>query len=185
MGIFNLSGDKIIHQSIFITSMVDDLTFKRAARTKPIHFLTKPFNDIQLQRSIELSIQPLENSATETLKSDYKTWTEDILLDNHIYIKNRQKLEKVAIMNILYLEADGHYCQVHTVEKKYLVRLSMNDLAKKLPTELFFQTHRSFLVNLKKIQSVDLQDSVVVLPKGHIPLSKRNREVLLKKLDWI
>lgn len=113
----------------------------------------------------QISIQQLGKSQKEVTKSDYKIWTKDILSDQHIYIKNRQKLEKVAILNILYLEADGHYCQVHTMEKKYLVRLSMNDLSKRLPTELFFQSHRSFLVNMRKIQSVDLQDSIVILAK--------------------
>ena len=167
---------------IFITSMMDDLTFNRATRANPINFLNKPFNDLQLQRSIELSIRQL-NSVTKIDAT--QDWEEDIYFEDFFYIKNRHKLDKVAVADVLYLEADGHYCFIHTKDKRHLVRISMTDLASRLVTASFLQTHRSFLVNLKKIQSVDLQDSVVVVEGKHIPVSKRNREILLKKLDWI
>lgn len=167
---------------IFITSMMDDLTFNRATRANPINFLNKPFNDFQLQRSIELSIRQLISlskvDATEN-------WEEDIYFEDFFYIKNRHKLDKVAISDVLYLEADGHYCFIHTTEKRHLVRISMIELAKRLKNASFIQTHRSYLVNYKKIQSVDLQDSVLNIGDKQVPVSKRNREVLLKKLDWI
>lgn len=167
---------------IFITSMMDDLTFNRATRTNPINFLNKPFNDIQLQRAIELSIRQL-NSTVKIDKTE--NWEADIYFEDFFYIKNRHKLEKVAISDVLYLEADGHYCLIHTTEKRHLVRMSMMDLAKRLTATSFFQTHRSYLVNFRKISSVDLQDSVVIIGDKQIPVSKRNRETLLKKLDWI
>lgn len=179
---------------IFITSMRDDLTFNRAARNKPIAFLTKPFDNLQLQRTIELVYRQLaerENIANEpTVVKDSdaidadSSWG-DILFREEFFIKTRQKLVKVSINDVVFLEADGHYCQIHTEASKYLVRLSMSNLMKRLPQELFFQTHRSFLVNLKKVSSVDLQESVVMLGKKQVALSKRNREALEKKLNWI
>lgn len=98
--------------------MQDDLTFKRAARTNPIHFITKPFSDLQLQRSIELSVRNLANAQEEN-------WENDLVFKDHLFIKVRHKLEKIAIDSILFVEADGRYCQICTEEKKYLVRLSL------------------------------------------------------------
>ncbi len=61
----------------------------------------------------------------------------------------------------------------------------MNELLKKLPEEKFFQTHRSFYIQLEKISSIDLEESVAIINEKQIPLSKRNRDALIKKLDWI
>ncbi len=173
---------------IFITSMQDDLTFKRASRTNPLNFLVKPFNDLQLQRTIELTVKKL--SQPKDLEHDFSKkentdWENDFLFESHFFIKTRQRLEKVAVADVLYLEADGHYCQVHTEDKKYIVRTSMTELAKRLPDDSFLQTHRSFLVNTTKVNSVDLQESVIILGKKQVPMSKRSREIVLKRLDWI
>ncbi len=186
----------LIHQQkfipiIFITSMQDDLTFARASRTNPVNFLLKPFNDIQLQRSIELTVQQL-NQQTTSSESDKTTnkqteaeWENDFLFADHFFIKTRQQLEKLAVNDVIYLEADGHYCRVHTHSKKFLVRMSMVELLKRLPAKDFVQTHRSYLVNINKVESVDLKENEVILAKHRIPLSKRNRDPFLKKLDWI
>lgn len=172
-----------IHQDfdipiIFITSLQDDLTFKRAARTNPIHFITKPFSDLQLQRSIELSIRNLA-------KQEEENWETDLVFKNHLFIKVRHKLEKISIEAILFVEADGRYCQICTEEKKYLVRLSLQELTGMLPAASFIQVHRSYLVNASKILNIDLQDSFVQIKQHQVPLSKRHRELLLKKLNWI
>jgi len=177
---------------IFITSLQDDLTFSRASRTNPINFLVKPFNDLQLQRMIELTVKKLsqlENSVPDnppkTLPQDEEIWDNDFLFKDHFFIKTRQQLEKVATREVLFLEADGHYCQVHTPKKKFLVRLPMLELFNRLPKDLFLQTHRSFFVNIEKVDSVDLQDSVIIIGEKQVPLSKRNRAIVLKKLNWI
>lgn len=51
---------------IFITSLADDMTFNRIKRTQPNGFLLKPFNEILLQRSIELVVDQLSESEKET-----------------------------------------------------------------------------------------------------------------------
>lgn len=165
---------------IFITSLLDDLTFNRAARAKPIYFINKPFSDIQLQRSIELTIRQLDAQANEP-----QEWEQDVIFKEHLFIKVRQKLEKVAIKDIVYLEAEGRYCQIFTEEKKYLVRLSLQECLALLPPNNFLQTHRSYLVNAEKIRNIDLQDNLIQINKYQVPLSKRHREVLLKKLNWL
>lgn len=169
---------------IFITSLQDDLTFSRASRTNPVNFLLKPFSQVQLQRTIELTVQKLEQE-TSSLKEENTEWESDFLFQEHFFIKTRQKLEKVAIENVLFLESDGHYTQVHTEQKKFLVRIALSKLVLRLPEELFAQTHRSFFINIKKVQSIDLEESLISLGEKSVPLSKRNREEFLKRLNWI
>lgn len=169
---------------IFVTSMSDDLTFNRASRTNPVSFITKPFNEVQLQRTIELTIQQLNRSQSAPSKKE-ETWVKDLLFQNSFYIKWRQKLEKIEVEEVLYLKADGHYCEIYVLDRKFVVHSSMSELAARLPPNQFIQTHRSYLVNKQKIKSVDLQDSVILIENYQVPLSTRNREKLLKELDWI
>ena len=156
---------------IFITSLTDDLTFKRAARTNPLNFIIKPFNELQLQRTIELTVKKLDSNTMDIPTESNYDWESDFFFQNHFFIKTRQRLEKVEVEQVLYLEADKNYCQVHTAEKKFLVRMASKELLKKLPLNLFIQTHRSFWVNIKKVDSIDLQDSVLILGNKQIPLS--------------
>ncbi len=166
---------------LFITSNHDDSTFRRVSRISPEGMITKPFTDIQLQRSIEL-IFTKKKKEKETETSPDVSWSsgEDV-----IFIKSMGKLNKVNINDIFYLEADGRYVQVHLIDKKYLVRISMKDFVQKLNPKQFMQTHRQFVVNVKKIKSIDLENSVVILESMHIPVSRREKDNLLNGLDWL
>ena len=158
---------------IFITSMHDDLTFKRATRMKPAGFLVKPFQALQLKRSMELVISQLPPVANQT---------ELNIQNDQFFIKNRQKLERVRVRDILFLKADGRYTEIHTPEKRYLLRSPLQQLLLQLGDYNFIATHRSYAVNPKHIDSIDLEDSVVILGAAQVPISKRYREGVLKAL---
>ena len=171
---------------IFVTSMTDNLTFNRASRTNPIGFIIKPFNEAQLQRTIELTVQQLNQIPSIPPKEEKEeVWDKNILFQDSFYIKWRQKLEKIEVADVLYLKADGHYCEIYVLDRKFIVHSSINELAARLPPKQFIQTHRSYLVNKQKIKSVDLQDSVILIDNYQVPVSTRNKEKLLKELDWI
>lgn len=164
---------------IFITSMEDDLTFKRASRSKPLGFLVKPVKDIQLQRSIELAIRKLESQGSTPETYD------DTLADEAFFIKNRQKLEKVWIKDLLYIEAEGRYTKLVKSDKKYLLRRPFQEVLDRLQSHNFTQTHRSFALNLKQVTSVDLEDYLIHLGEHHVPLSKRNKDDFIHKLKLL
>lgn len=187
-----LIQEKRLIPIIFITSLQDDLTFKRASRTGPLNFLVKPFNQLQLQRTIELTVRKLTDSssiasttnAAPAAAAKKQEWKSDFLFQEHFFIKTRQQLEKVAIADVLYLEADGHYCLVHTEQRKFLVHQAMTELAARLPNN-FINTHRSYLVNLARITAVDVQDNIVKLGTHQVPMSRRSKDSVLERLDWI
>lgn len=177
-------ADKI-HQTrnipiLFITSLEDDRTFKRAKRTNPIGFLAKPFNEIQLRRTVELIINQLENKTEKTDDSE-----ETVFQKDHFFIKNNQQLEKVFFNDIVYLEADGRYTKVITKKKKHLLRTSLQDLIARLGKQQFVQTHRSYALNLKLVTNVDLFEYMVYLGDFHVPLSKRSKDNFLKLLEVV
>lgn len=177
---------EMIHQKhtipvIFITSLQDDLTFNRASRTEAINFLVKPFNELQLQRSIELAIKKL---VTSSVSQEVDDWEEYLLFKEQFFVKHRNRLEKIVLSDILYFEMDGHYCTLHLLERKYLLRMSLTKLLAHLPKDQFLQTHRSYIVNKAKIDAVDLRDSMLQLGGKVIPLSKRYKNVVIEAIGY-
>lgn len=165
--------------AIFITSFTDKETFVRAKQENPYAYLSKPFNAHDLQRTIELAIN-------SHVKEESQSWDEDIAFQGAFFIKNRHKLEKVTIDEILYLEVEDKYSTVFTDKgKKYVLRMSMGEVQKKLPEKTFFRTHRKYSVNLTKVKSIDLQESMLYLGDVPIPISRSNKEELIKRMDWM
>ena len=177
----------MIHQQwkipvIFISSLQDDYTFRRLQRTNPVSFILKPFSEIQLKRTVQLVVEQLNTVTNEVFEI-----TENIekKSNDYIFIKRKKQLEKVKISDIFYIEADGKYAQIYMIDKKYLVRMSQKEVMNRLNSNQFIQTHRSFVVNMEKIKSVDLQDSVIILDNMHVPISRREREMVLERLDTL
>ena len=67
----------------------------------------------------------------------------------------------------------------------FLVRMSLREIMNLLNSSKFIQTHRSFIVNMDKIKSVDLEDYMIVLENMQIPISRREREVVLDRLTTL
>ncbi len=165
---------------VFITSLQDDETFARAQQTHPAAFIIKPFDELQLQRSIELAVAQMAQSTETTFESN------DLVLRDCLFIKVREKLEKVRFDEILYAEADDRYSELYTTAgRRFVVRMALSQLEEKLPVRQFARTHRSFLINLNQIQSVDLQENFIQIKGKSIPLSKGYRGQVLERLEQL
>ena len=165
---------------IFVTSYSDEATFERVKRVNPYAFITKPFDADNLQRTIELAL----NSSGK--KENSEEWSSDVLFKDSIFIKNRSRIEKLPIDEILYLEVEDRYSTVYTEGgKKFVLRMSIGDLQEKLPTDAIVRTHRKYSVNLSKITSIDVQDNLIYIGEVSIPISRSYKEVLLEKLQWM
>lgn len=94
----------------------------------------------------------------------------------------------ISVNDIIYCESLDHNLTVHTTQRCHTARTSLSDITSQLPSEDFAQPHKSFLINLKYVQSVDA--NCVTLAWGNnseiIPLSKGKRKLFIQKLgDYI
>ncbi len=168
---------------VFVTSLTDNETFARARSLRPVAFILKPFDTLQLQRAIELAVSQLE-ADPQPAPEPFSQY--DLVLPDCLFIKVRSKLEKVPLGEILYIEADGRYAMVHTLAgRKYAIRISLTEMLAKLPGKQFAQSHRSYVVNLSCLQQLDLQEMTVLVGGQTIPLSKSHRDDLLARLDQV
>ena len=169
---------------IYLTANADEAHFNRAKSTHPHAFISKPFKKLDLQRAIELTVDRLQQETKETV--DNKSSKSDIspfLLSDCIFVRHNEKMVKVDIQNILYIEAERNYCRIYSKGKEYLLVMTLKDMDEKLPNKHFLRVHRSFIVNLSQID--EIATSHIVIAKKAIPVSKSLKEELLKRLQTI
>ncbi len=166
---------------IYLTANADDAHFNKAKATNPHAFISKPFKKLDLQHAIELVIskQDLKHNATKTVEDNPSPF----ILSDSIFVRHHEKMVKVDIKDIHYIEAERNYCRIHSKSKEYLLVITLKDLDEKLPEMHFLRIHRSFIINISHIDEV--ATSHVVIAKKAIPVSKTLKEELLKRLHTI
>ena len=96
--------------------------------------------------------------------------------NNFIIIKQGYDKYKIAINDILYLEAMKDYTKIVTAEQKYLVLSTLNGVIEKLPKDKFARIHRSYVVNKNKIEA--FQKNKVKIQSTELPIGKLYRHEL-------
>ena len=164
---------------IYLTANADDLTFTKAKQTNPYAFVSKPFKKIDLQHAIELTITRIEEE--QELEKD--SCIIPFVLSDCIFIRNNDKMIKIFIHDLLYVEAERNYCKLHCKNKEHLLVSTLKDLTEKLPSNLFLRIHRSFIVNISHID--EIATSHVVIGKKAIPITADLKKELLLHLQKV
>lgn len=149
---------------IFVSSDITKPIISEAADVNPIAYIIKPATEKDLRSALILA----EKSICEK---------EEVHDDNtSLFIKVRNKLEKVIINDILFAYTDTkNYCTIVTEDnKKYTVRNSIVGLHQLLKHDQFIQTHRSYIINWTKVnafyegtQSIEINDHTIPLGRTY------------------
>lgn len=104
-----------------------------------------------------------------------------ITTEPYFFVKSNQKLEKIYIDDILYIEALSNYVILHTKTRKHIVYMSFKGIESQLPQNLFLKIHKSFIVAVNAIQTID-NDEVIL--QGHtLPISKSYRSAVMGRVE--
>ena len=105
--------------------------------------------------------------------------------DDHFYVKADKKLVKVHYEDIIYIEGLKDYVIIRNEQSRVITLQTMKSLENKLSTDHFIRVHRSFIVNIDKIQSI-MGNMLEVMEKGqikHIPVGKNYRDQLMEMIE--
>src|SRR5690349_12181488 len=100
---------------------------------------------------------------------------------NYLFIKTDNKLEKVNLNELLFVEAMENYVALYTADKKLITHSTLKALQEKLPAGQFIQPHKSYLVNIQCIQSIE-GNILHVGGKYQIPISKYQKEEIMERI---
>jgi len=102
---------------------------------------------------------------------------------DHLFVKSEYKLIRIELADIKYIESQHEYIKIHLINSKpVMTKLSMKSVEEQLPSDRFMRVHRSYIVNLSKIQVVE-RNRIVFDGKVIIPVSDQYKENFQKYIN--
>lgn len=162
-GIELLESSKITCQ-VIITTAYQEYALK-GYELNVTDYLLKPFTFDRFLKAV--------NKAQENLKQIVPTVPANSSAV-FIFVKTENRLEKINIGDILYIEGMRDYRRIHTVEKRIMTLQNFSELEQILPPNLVCRVHKSFMVGINKIESIER--SRIKIADQLIPISETYKE---------
>lgn len=159
-GIELLESTKIQSQ-VIITTAYQEFALK-GYELNITDYLLKPFTFSRLLQAV--------NKAQENLAK--KTTANTV---EYIFVKTENRLEKIIINDILYIEGMRDYRRIHTLNKKIMTLQNFSELEQMLPQNLICRVHKSYMVALNKIDSIER--SRINISNQIIPISDTYKDI--------
>ena len=106
-------------------------------------------------------------------------------LNEFIFVKSNSKLVKLNMNDIYFIEALKDYVVINTNETRYTIHSTMKDIETKLGTDQFIRVHRSFIVRLDKIASIDFPNLQLENDRKLIPIGGSYRDELTNRIKML
>ncbi len=172
---------------IFLTAYADENTLAKAKVTEPYAYIIKPFKEVDLHTSIEMALYK-HGKEKEVIKE------RDMLYSivegregnpGFIFVKSNSRLVKLNSSDIYFVEALKDYVVINTLKTRYTIHSTMKEIERKLPEGEFVRVHRSFIVRLDKIASIEHSTIVLEKEKKIIPIGGSYKDELSKRINLI
>ncbi len=154
---------------IYLTANSDTKTLNRVLTTSPYGFISKPYNKKDLSLAIEIAFSKHNGKLIQT---------NNALTSDSLFVKNGDYYTKLNIDDINYIEADGSYSNIYVKDKKYTISTNLNHFQNNHNSPVFVRVHRSFIINIKKVEAFD-KDSLII-NSTTIPISKSYQKEIMK-----
>lgn len=159
---------------IIFTTAYEDYALE-GFRVNAVDYLLKPFSYQEFLNAAQKAkkIFDLENADLPTLETG----------EQFLFIKSEYKIRRIKYNDILYIEGLDDYVRVYLYhEEKPIMSLNtLKALEQKLPEGKFMRVHRSYIVNLEKIEVIERGN--IVFGKTHIPVSNKNKDKFQKYIN--
>lgn len=149
-----------------------------------LDYLLKPISLDRFMKAVNKATEQLElqNKLKEVPAENSKSGEEE---KDFTFVKADKKLVKVNYRDIIYIEGLKDYVIIRQDADRVITLQTMKSLESKLPSEHFKRIHRSFIVNLDRINAI-VGNMVEVIEKGkpkHLPIGKNYRDELLEIIN--
>ena len=167
-----LSGIELLESTTITSQVIITTAYQKYAlkgyELSVTDYLLKPFTFDRFLQAV--------NKAEENL-SIHKV---DSQLD-FIFIKTENRLEKITLSEIIYIEGMRDYRRIHTVNKKIMTLQNFKALEQIIPSNLVCRVHKSYMVALNKIDSIER--SRIRIADQIIPISETYKESFFQKIN--
>lgn len=145
-----------------------------------LDYLLKPISLERFMKAVNKAVEQIELQ-----RRDAGASSADEEETEYIFVKADKKLVKIFYRDILYIEGLKDYVIIRLEKGRVITLQTMKSLEEKLPQQMFKRIHRSYIVNLEKINAV-IGNMVEVIEKNqakHLPIGKNYRDELLEIIN--
>lgn len=147
---------------VFVTSYGDRDSIMRAIVTNPEAYLTKPFKFSDVYATIQMILNKQRMS-------------------HSIHFREGAEQVQVHIDKVLFLKSDNIYVEVHTTDKKHIIRATLESFLEDNKCNQLIQVHRSYVVNSTNISAFESQSLIV--KDFEIPVSRKYKPTIKLLLE--
>jgi two-component system LytT family response regulator len=162
-----------LNARIIITSAYDQYAIK-GFELNVSDYLLKPFSFQRFVKAVD-NVFKFYSDKTDRLKNNDEK-------SRYIFVKTEYRLERVDIDNILYIEGMKDYLRIVCLDKKIMTLQSFAKLEECLPPEKFCRVHKSFVVALSKIKSIER--GIIIIHDQRIPISNTYKDNFFDKIKF-
>lgn len=176
-GLTGLEFSKLLHNGprVIFTTAYGQYALE-GFKADALDYLVKPFNYSEFLKAANKAYTWF-SMVTSGKTSETKSAPTSIM------VKSESRLERVDLDQILYIEGLGDYVKIHLVgiQSPVITQMTLKSLKEKLPSSAFFRVHKSFIVQIGKIKTIER--SRIVFDKTYIPVSPAVKDEFFKLLD--
>jgi len=136
-----------------------------------VDFITKPVSLIRFMQAIEKATELIQSKKQETRIENAE----------FIFIRDSNVIRRLKLDDILFAEAMGDYVKLYTQQKFYAVHTSLKSVEEKLPAAKFIRVHRSYIVQVNKIDTI--RDGTLVINSKPVPVADTYRAALNRRMN--
>lgn len=139
-----------------------------------VDYLLKPYTFERFLKAVNkvtqmIDLQTEKKSNSSNLKSDF------------FFVKTEHKLKKIQVSEILYVKSISNYLQIVLKSEKVMTLMNFEQISNLLPPENFIRVHKSFIVAIDKIESIE--NNQIIIEKEYIPISTTFKSIFLEKIN--
>ena len=171
--VLELMGEELPRAIVFVTA--HDEYALRAFEAGALDYLLKPFDDARFARALNRAKEKVAHYAPSRRPAAKR-----------LVVRTPGQLLFLDVADIDWIEAASYYACVHVRGETHIIRRALAELERDLGEEKFIRIHRSTIVNLDRVQGLELQDGgdyeVVLKGGSRLRLSRRFRKRLQERL---
>jgi len=134
-------------------------------------YLVKPIEYARFLMATEKAVKNIENIQKQNEQQ------------TDIYVRSESKYVRIELSKLVMVEALADYVVFYTESKKHIVHYTMKGIEMKLPKSSFARVHRSYIINLNKIDG--LEDNAILINGKRAPIGASYKEEFLQRLNFL
>lgn len=143
-----------------------------------VDYLLKPFSFDRFYQAVNKVIDKLENKQIVDDTENTSVQSQTSYTDNYLTIRADRKFYKINFDDLIYIEGQKAYVTFHTSDKKITALASLKELEEALPENQFIRIHKSYIVAIREINS--LEGNMIEVHNTQLPVGKSYKECVMK-----